>query len=525
MLNNVEDFGAVGDGVVDDRLAIQAAIDDAVVNNKGGILFPSGTYRVSRTTVAQGRWSLDLNGVQDFMVAGQGPRSIVKLADTTAATGEWHVFILREGSRCVTFTDLVVDGNHTGLTEPDEQSHGIEVESGTEDLVIDRCILRECFDDGVRLRGAPGANVRRVRIHNTLFQRNRRSGLGVQNALEQIIAEGCIFHDTISDQSIDFEPSGADGPTDFLIHGCVVVHTNPTAAITLSGIGGPDPSVRVKLADCVVVGGEVLCTDVAQLTIQGNTIVVPETAAARLPVYIRRGGDAVLITGNLLISESPQTQAVITISEANQRQVTRARIEGNLCFAGGGAGIECVSSDDVTIAGNLVIATGTCTQAILVRSQRSPMDGIAVRDNDITVTGAGAWDSGIHFAARATQPVGGFLITGNAIRGASNGVRFAGDGFRVTPVCALNRIDAAVAAPLVGLETLPEHALTVSGAASRGSVAAGSGAGRILIGRGDPNGRITGDVGDLFQRLDGGAGSTLYVKESGAATAGGWSAK
>jgi hypothetical protein len=43
-------------------------------------------------------------------------------------------------------------------------------------------------------------------------------------------------------------------------------------------------------------------------------------------------------------------------------------------------------------------------------------------------------------------PVGGFLITGNAIRGASNGVRFAGDGFGVTPVCALNRIDAAVAA-------------------------------------------------------------------------------
>ena len=39
MLNNVKDFGTVGDGVVDDRLAIQAAIDDAVANNKGGILF------------------------------------------------------------------------------------------------------------------------------------------------------------------------------------------------------------------------------------------------------------------------------------------------------------------------------------------------------------------------------------------------------------------------------------------------------------------------------------------------------
>ena len=30
MLNNVRDFGAVGDGVTDDRAAIQAAVDNAV---------------------------------------------------------------------------------------------------------------------------------------------------------------------------------------------------------------------------------------------------------------------------------------------------------------------------------------------------------------------------------------------------------------------------------------------------------------------------------------------------------------
>jgi hypothetical protein len=34
------------------------------------------------------------------------------------------------------------------------------VEPGTEDLVIDRCTLRECFGDGVRMLGAPGNNVR-----------------------------------------------------------------------------------------------------------------------------------------------------------------------------------------------------------------------------------------------------------------------------------------------------------------------------------------------------------------------------
>lgn len=36
MLNNVRDFDAVGDGVADDRRAIQAAIDDAVEDHSGG---------------------------------------------------------------------------------------------------------------------------------------------------------------------------------------------------------------------------------------------------------------------------------------------------------------------------------------------------------------------------------------------------------------------------------------------------------------------------------------------------------
>src|SRR5882724_10858014 len=97
MLDNVRDFGAVGDGITDDRAAIQAAIDNAVSNNIGGILFPAGTYRVSRVAVSGGGCSLDLNGVQDFMVTGEGPKSAVKLVDTTSkkGTGDWFVFFLR----------------------------------------------------------------------------------------------------------------------------------------------------------------------------------------------------------------------------------------------------------------------------------------------------------------------------------------------------------------------------------------------------------------------------------------------
>jgi polygalacturonase len=305
MPNNVKDFGAAGDGIADDRLPIQKAIDDAVANDRGGILFPSGTYRVSRVTVPGGRWSLDLNSVQDFMVLGEGPKSVVKLIDTTAATGDWSVFVLRNNCRRIVFKDLVVDGNRTGLTEPDEQSHGVEVESGTEDLVIDRCIVRECFGDGVRLVGTDQADkvVRRVRIENCLFQTNKRSGLGIQRAIEQIIVANCHFDATVSDQSIDFEPTGSGGPTNLIIQGCVINHTNPTKAVTLSGVSGPDPLLDCKFTDNIVLGGPIFCSDVNQLTIQHNIVLVTDLGTVqRIPVQVQRGGDAVIISGNLLVN-------------------------------------------------------------------------------------------------------------------------------------------------------------------------------------------------------------------------------
>src|SRR5512134_2583510 len=179
MLNNVKDFGACGDGISDDRVAIQTAIDEAVAHHKAGIWFPAGTYRVSRATGVSDRWSLDLNGIQDFMIMGEGPKSVVKLMDDTPP-GNWHVFVLRNDCRRVVFKDLVIDGNRTGLTSPDEQSQGIEVESGTEDLWVSGCILRECLGDGMRIVGAPGKHVKRLRIENNLFQSNKRSGLAIQ---------------------------------------------------------------------------------------------------------------------------------------------------------------------------------------------------------------------------------------------------------------------------------------------------------------------------------------------------------
>jgi len=47
----------------------------------------------------------------------------------------------------------------------------------------------------------------------------------------------------------------------------------------------------------------------------------------------------------------------------------------------------------------------------------------------------------------------------------------------------------------------------------------------VKSGLGSPETVVTGSVGDLYRRLDGGANTTLYIKESGAATKTGWVAK
>jgi len=54
---SVKDFGAVGDGVTDDTVAVQACID-AVGASGGTVYFPPGTYLIARTVGTNDHWGL-----------------------------------------------------------------------------------------------------------------------------------------------------------------------------------------------------------------------------------------------------------------------------------------------------------------------------------------------------------------------------------------------------------------------------------------------------------------------------------
>jgi hypothetical protein len=439
--------------------------------------------------------------------------------------------------RNLTFRDLSVHGAYLTLANSNEQMHGINIFPGSEEITVQHVTVFQSAGDGIRFVGNLGKKVSRVSVDSCRLIQNKRSGVSFQRGVEFVWVRNSHIDMTApgSDQCVDFEPSGLAGtivaPTDVIIDSNMIVHGNgnPTGvAVAIGGVSGADPARRVKFANNVVLGGEVFCTDVAELTIQNNTVLFPDSQKpAGDLVSIQRGGDSVLISDNVLISEHPGTGSVINLSEVNQRQVSRARVAGNLCITQSGVGIQVVASDDVAVEGNMVVATGPCNLGIRVDAQTSAIDHVSVRGNDITVKDQGSWKTGISFVGR--QPIHHISAVGNSIARATQGVAFSGTQFKETPVCASNRMEGDVANPLVGLPSLPLKAMVVGGATSRGGSRAGSGAGRFLVGVGDPNvprgdplSAVPGNVGDIYQRVDGSAGATLYVKESGDGTTTGW---
>jgi len=79
---NVLDFGATGDGVTNDTLAIQAAIDS--LGTSGGVVyFPAGTYRISRNIGTDDHWGIK---VTESNITIKGDQAIIRRFNTDIST-------------------------------------------------------------------------------------------------------------------------------------------------------------------------------------------------------------------------------------------------------------------------------------------------------------------------------------------------------------------------------------------------------------------------------------------------------
>jgi hypothetical protein len=86
----VKDFGATGDGTADDRVAIQATIDDVAAHRGGVVYFPAGIYKITIYTPAAGQfpWPLAVTIRPNITLQGVNcTSSVIKLADNQVPYG------------------------------------------------------------------------------------------------------------------------------------------------------------------------------------------------------------------------------------------------------------------------------------------------------------------------------------------------------------------------------------------------------------------------------------------------------
>lgn len=152
----VTDYGAVGDGITDDTLAIQAAIDAANTAGGGKLVFPPGTYITGLLDISPG-----------LILQGAGDESIMKLVDSSAnftrifTTENTKPTGLTSDTDLIVIKDLKFDGNKSNQTpytggEKENQS-GCFISGATDTTHRLRCEITRCTfvnwaGDGIQLR-------------------------------------------------------------------------------------------------------------------------------------------------------------------------------------------------------------------------------------------------------------------------------------------------------------------------------------------------------------------------------------
>lgn len=107
---NVLDYGAVGDGVTDDRAAFQAAVTAVIAAGRGTVFVPSGTYLINGTTSPDSF----LNGVLIPWDNNYDLRPYLRIVGdggVTIKAGSNSMAVFRVSTTFVEISNICIDGN------------------------------------------------------------------------------------------------------------------------------------------------------------------------------------------------------------------------------------------------------------------------------------------------------------------------------------------------------------------------------------------------------------------------------
>ncbi len=322
---DVKDFGAVGDGVVDDTVAIQKAVDAAM----GSVTFGQGTYLLSKSVRIEldrvGFCSLLGDGSATILMAGEGPAfEFIGTHEGTASPTTVKENIWQK-QRSPLVDALEITGKHplaSGIaargtmqlvvsrTTIRKMLHGVHLVERNRNVILSECHIYENEGVGVFL---DHVNLHQINIANCHISYNKQGGVvNLGGNVRNIQIGTCDIEGNMGSDS------------------------KPTANVLLDCTKG-------SVAEVAIVG----------CTIQ-HTHNAPESANVRFignGERIRSGGVEKINLGNVTISNNVLSDAQLNIDIVGGRGIS---IVGNTIWKGYTNDIRIRESSHVAIGANVL---------------------------------------------------------------------------------------------------------------------------------------------------------------------------
>ena len=410
---NVKEYGAVGNGIADDKAAIRACLAACDAAGGGIVYFPYGTYAATKDAVQ----TYDLQNYNNIWLMGDGIRSIVRNIGS-AGGGTWHLFTVNGNTDQIMFSDLLLD--MLGMTDPDpaDQHHCINISqstlapaaSVTENITVKDMTFGEFEGDGVFLLSEPTRTLKDVIVcRNSFNMVNTRAGVVGQRGSQHIIIDGNYFRGS-QDQLIDYEPT-ANGIknyhqiTDNLMDGVVAVTTTTFAV----GSSTAEPADGIIVDSNIIINGgpNTVNYNGSRKSVLNNCIINDISLLSALPTVQWRGQqDEVSMVENIVDHRAGTglSHIMLQITHDALAFTRRVMVNGNI-FAestANGGPIRIESNIDTKVDDNMLeyTATTTASQAIYMRAIDTVGDRNSVSGNMLrTNNGGGIPVTSILFAA------------------------------------------------------------------------------------------------------------------------------
>lgn len=392
---SVADFGAVGDGIADDRAAIQAAITAAAPGDV--VYFPAGIYSASQSV--SGPWSILVNKSITLRGASRDSATLMLDKIEAASVDTSHLLVIRASG--VVVEHLALDGNKpgkgafTGYDPLLEHHHGIQTQDAAGVIVRD-VYVHDFTGDGIQLY----LNTDAFTITDSTIRWCQRDGISLAAELVEGATIARVTIDGCAGQCIDNEHGPANDVE--ISESTLAPGPNDNFTIGMSGEDMANPSYRWNIHDNVI-NGAIFGVWTQNVTIERNTGVSQSQHAI---IELSRSASHWVVRNN----------------NWRMAQTTLAGLAA--VYLGGTVGS---GSEDILIEGNTFKIDHPSTFGVRADGAVS----VTVRGNDFI--GAGVAAPGFYgVRIRATVEARDFasaVIEGNRIRDfGQKGVQLSGSG-------------------------------------------------------------------------------------------------